>query len=151
MDNWLKVLKDNLEWLSTHNKNYTKQQYYTIEDCLEIVEKHLNNDLQESKKLKEDKDIISSIGKYFNYHIPLDFQKVMGDLVDRAMFLYEGDIDEAVMEAIDEGLIYRDDIWAVKKYYEEAQLADFTIDKLYDAIYSIVNDLLHKKDDEEEG
>lgn len=35
----LKQLKDNLEWLSTHNKNYTKQQYYTILDCLELLEK----------------------------------------------------------------------------------------------------------------
>lgn len=30
-------LKDKLEWLSTHNKNYTKEQYNKIEECLEIV------------------------------------------------------------------------------------------------------------------
>lgn len=34
----LKQLKTKLEWLSTHNKNYTKQQYYTILDCLELIE-----------------------------------------------------------------------------------------------------------------
>lgn len=34
----LKELKEKLEWLSTHNKNYNKQQYYTILDCLELIE-----------------------------------------------------------------------------------------------------------------
>lgn len=35
----IKELKEKLEWLSTHNKNYTKQQYYEILECLEIIEK----------------------------------------------------------------------------------------------------------------
>ena len=33
----LEELKNKLEWLSTHNKNYTKQQYYIINDCLELI------------------------------------------------------------------------------------------------------------------
>ena len=35
----LKQLKEKLEWLFMHNKNYTNQQYYTILDCLELIEK----------------------------------------------------------------------------------------------------------------
>ena len=34
----LTKLKRKLEWLESHNKNYTKQQYYTILECLEIIE-----------------------------------------------------------------------------------------------------------------
>ena len=149
MDNWLKELKHKLEWLYTHNKNYTNEQYYKIDECLDIVKEHIDS-IKESKNLKEDKDITNAIGKHFDYHIPFDFQEVMEDLVDRAMLSYEGDIDEAVLEAIDEGLIYNDDIWAVKKYYEEAQLTDSTFEELYGAVYSIVSDLLNKKDNEED-
>lgn len=31
-------LRSLLEWLESHNKNYTQEQYYKILDCLEIVE-----------------------------------------------------------------------------------------------------------------
>ena len=34
----LNQLKTRLEWLSTHNKNYTKQQNYTILECLELID-----------------------------------------------------------------------------------------------------------------
>lgn len=34
----LTELKTKLEWLKSHNKNYTKQQYYTILECLEIID-----------------------------------------------------------------------------------------------------------------
>lgn len=32
----LKKLKNIIDWLATHNKNYTKEQYYKIIDALEI-------------------------------------------------------------------------------------------------------------------
>lgn len=38
MNETLKQLKEKLDWLSTHNKNYTKTQYYTILECLELLE-----------------------------------------------------------------------------------------------------------------
>ena len=34
----LMELKTKLKWLESHNKNYTKQQYYTILECLEIID-----------------------------------------------------------------------------------------------------------------
>lgn len=34
----MQELKKKLEYLATHNKNYTKKQYYTILDCLELIE-----------------------------------------------------------------------------------------------------------------
>lgn len=33
----MSILIENLEFLASHNKNYTKKQYYTILECLEIA------------------------------------------------------------------------------------------------------------------
>ena len=33
----VKILKDKVYYLRTHNKNYTKQQYYEIQDIEEIL------------------------------------------------------------------------------------------------------------------
>ncbi len=38
MKELLNQLKKHLEFLSTHNKNYTKKQYYIILECLELIE-----------------------------------------------------------------------------------------------------------------
>ena len=35
--NVLDVLKENIEYLKFHNKNYTKHQYYAIDDLYEII------------------------------------------------------------------------------------------------------------------
>ena len=36
MENLAELIQK-LEWLTVHNKNYTKKQYYTIEQCLELA------------------------------------------------------------------------------------------------------------------
>ena len=33
----IETLKIKLQWLSTHNKNYTKQQYFELQDMAEII------------------------------------------------------------------------------------------------------------------
>lgn len=35
-DDFLQAIKDNLEYLESHNKNYTKKQYYIIADLADI-------------------------------------------------------------------------------------------------------------------
>ena len=45
----LETLQSKLEYLNTHNKNYTKEQGFYIDDCLQIV----NRLLQEVKPEKE--------------------------------------------------------------------------------------------------
>lgn len=35
-DDFLQAVKDSLEYLETHNKNYTKKQYYKISDLADI-------------------------------------------------------------------------------------------------------------------
>jgi hypothetical protein len=37
-EKFFKELKDKIDWLATHNKNYTKQQYYIILDIQELLE-----------------------------------------------------------------------------------------------------------------
>lgn len=44
-------LVEKLEWLESHNKNYTKEQYYKIQDCL-VLAKELH--ILEQERLKED-------------------------------------------------------------------------------------------------
>lgn len=36
--NYINTLKNKIDFLESHNKNYTKQQYYTILDLQEIIE-----------------------------------------------------------------------------------------------------------------
>lgn len=38
-------LKKQLQWLAAHNKNYTKEQYYKITECLDILEQVSAKDL----------------------------------------------------------------------------------------------------------
>ena len=35
-NDFLQAIKDNLEYLESHNKNYTKKQYYIISDLTDI-------------------------------------------------------------------------------------------------------------------
>lgn len=55
----IEELQKKLYWLSTHNKNYTKQQYYTIMDCLELIE----------ELIKKEKELEKFIGEYEHEHI----------------------------------------------------------------------------------
>ena len=45
----LQQLKEKLHWLSTHNKNYTKQQYHTILDCLELTKELIKKEKELEK------------------------------------------------------------------------------------------------------
>ena len=38
---YVKEIKDKIEWLITHNKNYTNEQYYKLLDIQEIIEQKL--------------------------------------------------------------------------------------------------------------
>lgn len=49
----MEILQKKLYWLSTHNKNYTKQQYYTIMDCLELVEEFIKKEKELENFIEE--------------------------------------------------------------------------------------------------
>lgn len=38
---YIKEIKDKIDWLLAHNKNYTNIQYYKLLDIQEIIEKNL--------------------------------------------------------------------------------------------------------------
>lgn len=106
--------------------------------------------MSESLVESVDNDIYSATAKYFDYGASSEFTEVIADLVDRALMNKdEGyDIEEAVNDAIDSGLIYHKDIWTVKAGYEDSIINDETYESLFHDIYSIVDSI---SDDVDEG
>lgn len=100
------------------------------------------------KDLKESANgtIYGKVAKYFEYGAPGETLDTVCDIVDRAVSnIEEGyGIDEAVMDALDSGLIYHKDNWAIKHYYEDSELLEGTFESLYNDVYSIVSDLTNK-------
>lgn len=104
--------------------------------------------VKKSKSIKESirGDIYSAVNKHFNYKVKSEFAELITHLVDRALLENPEDIGEKIEFAIDEGLIYEDDIWTIKEFYEEAALDDSTYEELFNDMYSIISSI---KDDED--
>ena len=113
-----------------------------------MTSKHIKKAIKKSKSIKESirGDIYSAVNKHFNYKVKSEFAELITHLVDRALLENPEDIGEKIEFAIDEGLIYEDDIWTVKEFYEEAALDDSTYEELFNDMYSIINSI---KDDED--
>lgn len=107
-----------------------------------------NKDLNESAN----GEIYSKVVKYFEYGAPGETVDTVCDIVDRAISNIEDgyELDEAIGDALDSGLIYHKDLWAIKHYYEDSELLDGTYESLYNDIYSITSDLV-EDDDVDEG
>ena len=105
-----------------------------------------------SKDLKESAngEIYSKVVKYFEYGAPGETVDTVCDIVDRAVSNIEDgyNLEEAVFDALDSGLIYHKDNWAIKHYYEDSELAEGTYESLFHDIYSIVSDLTDNDVDE---
>lgn len=74
---------------------------------------------------------------------------VLYDLQDRAMSLYAGDIEEAIERAIDDGLIYNEDILALADRYGVIDYGEL-IDMFYGDLYNDLREYLEDNIDEEE-
>lgn len=100
-------------------------------------------DSKQTKQLKEGipSDISSAINKHFKPPVSDEFVELIADLVNRVLLEEGDDIAENIASAIDEGLIYNNDIWTIKEFYEEATLNEGTYEKLFDDIYSIVSSI----------
>lgn len=109
--------------------------------------KKVTESLNESNENKAYGEVI----KHFQYGVSGDILDVFTDLVDRAVSNVEdgNDLEEAVMNAVDEGLIYYSDIWKIKEHYEEPELLDETFESLYNDIYSIASNLVNSGDVDE--
>lgn len=82
-----------------------------------------------------------------------DGDSIIEDLTERAQSMLNdreyGDMDECVQQAIDEGLIYTDDIYTLAQHYgsiDDSTLIESFYDDLY---YDILNGLEEPEDDED--
>ena len=136
----IRDIDDHFYYLQHHNKNLTKQQEYKIDELQDLVHELRialsKNESMKKKSLKES-----------YYDVAYD---VIQDLVDRAEMNYDGDESDAIMQAIDEGLIYTSDIWALGQYYhsiDDGELIQSYFEDLFDEIYEKAD---FGKDDEDE-
>lgn len=105
----------------------------------EFMEEKLAEDKKPLKENAKDDKVMDVIGKHFNYGGDFDFYEIIKDVIDRIdNFDDENEIDEA----IDDTLIYNDDIMKVYLHYNDApELPIETIDALRDDVSAIVNEL----------
>ena len=83
-------------------------------------------------------------------------ESIIDDLIERAQSMYDeggyGDIDECVAQAIDEGLIYSDDILELAKHYgtlpDDSDLIAEFYDELSSDVYSGIEE--HEESDEDD-
>ena len=104
-------------------------------------------------KVKATESLNKKCGKKLNESLYSDAIDVVYDLVDRAKgWIDEGDDkDEAIQHAIDDGLIYSDDIFALARYFggiDDSTLIDSFYESLYELMYEKLGD--YGRDDEEE-
>lgn len=85
-----------------------------------------------------------------------DFCRVVEDIVDRVVSDYEGDPEddefyESVWSAIDDGLIYTKDQWAVLEHYCTPSEADFqkAMEEFEGDVSEIAKDLLSEDEEED--
>lgn len=125
-------------------KNITNESLGTVKA---FGRKANKKDLNESAN----GEIYSKVVKHFEYGAPGETVDTICDIVDRAVSNIEDgyDLDEAIGDALDNGLIYHKDNWAIKHYYEDSELAEGTYESLYNDVYSIVSDLVEDNDVDE--
>ena len=116
-------------------------------DCEVVYFLEPSEDLDESKKktskklVKESKTLKENFG-----------DDIYDDLVDRAKLNYEGDVDDAVSIAIDEGLIYDDDIFDIaKNYLRGSDIIDLFYEDLFGDLVSSVEDEVEDLEDDEDN
>lgn len=95
------------------------------------------------------KDIYKAVAKHFDYRGADSFFDVVADLVDRVDFgdwqINAEDDYDIIWSAIDEGLIYTRDQWAVLEHYCTPSDANFdeAIEELATDMNEIIADLVY--------
>lgn len=133
-----------VEWrVKEHTSMYADSKYELLIYPFKPV-------ISESLVESVDNEVYSAVAKYYDYGAPSNFIEVIADLVDRALLnKKEGyDVDDAVMDAIDSGLIYHKDIWTIKSGYEDSILSDEAYEQLRNDLYSIVDSFEDEEIDE---
>lgn len=110
------------------------------------------NQVPDSRKVKDgmDNDIIEKFKNKVMRKVKYsNSDDVLYDLQDRAMSLYDGDIEEAIERAIDDGLIYNEDILALAERYGVVDYSQLITD-FYDDLYNDLREYLEDNIDGEE-
>ena len=131
------------------------------DDCEEKEEKD-EVEVKETEETEEEEKVEESKKKNESCHKKTKRRlkesvgiNVIQDLIDRAeLIVDEGkDADDAVREAIDEGLIYSEDIVALGLHYgviDDSQIIDDIYESLFNDMYKDVSDYAEDKAEEEE-
>lgn len=127
-----KLVKDNVVFNLTamfEDDDEIEELYSKAESTTEGVD----------KKVKKQKKLIS---KKVNEAFDVD---ILDDLVERAVMNYKegNDIEEAIQEAIDEGLMYTDDILSLAgRYIDASEVLRLYYEDLFDELYDGVKEEL---------
>ena len=111
-------------------------------------------DREEEVEIEDEVEESAEVKKTARKKVNEDFNdELLDGLVERAVMNYNydeenGDIGEAVQEAIDEYLIYDDDIFALAgRYIDASEVLGLYYEELFDELYGAVKEELEKKDE----
>ena len=84
----------------------------------------------------KDEKLKNIIGKYFNYSFNFDFLEIVKNIIERMDAEYtKTNLTEELNIAIDDELIYTDDLWTIAKYYASSP-KDIVWDDVYEEFYN---------------
>jgi len=178
-DSYEKVEEESLEEevIDYKNKNeflrkYGLDKYFEFDGCdlVDLKTGHFTpinfgrNGSQEEFLLKQIKEYYPKLFKKLKIELKEDKKEikeswkgesVIDDLVERATSMIdEGeDVDDAVRQAIDDGLIYTDDIYELAKHYgslNDSDIIESYYEDLYSDVYSQVEDYIPNREEDEE-
>ena len=149
------IIEDQISWGylkdTKAEKDDFKKSFKHFNSAEELVNSSLpiflNATIELPKKLKSQEESLKE---------SWEGENIIDDLVERAQSMYDdggyGDIDDCVAQAIDDGLIYSDDILELAKHYgtlpDDSDLIAEFYDELSSDVYSGIEE--HEDSDEDE-
>ena len=92
----------------------------------EAIMKDIKKGVKKNMKLKEDINVSYLYDVFSDINFARDdIMALAEDLLDRASGYGSGDAEEDIDRALDDGLIYEEDQWAILHYYQTPETADF--------------------------
>ena len=133
-----KLVKDNVVFNLT-------AMFEDDDEVEELYEKAESTTEGVDKKVKGQKKLAC---KKVNESVETEFIDNFDYMVEIATEYYKGDIEEAVQRAMDEGLMYHDDVvMAAGHYLSSETLTQMFYEELSEDLYSAVKEELEKKDE----
>lgn len=138
---------------SFKDKNKETREFIKKQD----KDREVDKEEKSENRLMLDESLFNEevVEKKLNESLYSDAIDIVYDLVDRAKsWIDDGDDkDEAISHAIDDGLIYSDDIFALARYFggiDDSTLIESFYESLYELMYEKLGDYGQEEDEEEE-